>query len=309
MSRKLKITLAVVALLVLALGSIPFWIDGAARSAVETSATDALGVPTTLDKLSLSLFGGEAELSQLRIKNPAGYDGDFFSLKDGHVSVTYGSLMGDTVEIPELTLDGIELNLIKRRKESNYDKILDNMTGGSGGGGNEKEKEGGGGGPEPASDGGDDSAGKKFVIRRIIVKNIRVKATVRMLGDVESEMEIEELVFENIGSDTDGAQFTGIIREFIGKMLFSVVTQGGGILPPEITKGLGKGVEGLGNIAKTGIKVIGKGGKAVLKEGGKALEKTGKTALEGGKKVVEGAGDALKNLGGAFKKKKKKKDE
>jgi len=314
MSRTLKITLFVVLVLALGVGSIPLWIDGVARDAVETGASDALGVPTTLEKLSLSLFGGKAELNRLRIKNPEGYDGDFFSLADGKVSVTYGSLMGDTVEIPEVTLDGIDLLLIKRRGESNYDTILDHMKGGR------KAPEDGGGDapkpepepepapepetPEPAAE------GKKFVIRRVVLRNVRVKAIVRVVGDVESEMTIPEMQFEDIGSDTDGAQFAGVIREFISKTLFAVVSQGGGVLPPEITKGLGQGLEGLGNLAKTGVKVLGEGGKKVLETGGEALKETGKTALEGGKKALEGVGDtAKKGIGGLFGGDKKKKED
>ncbi|NJN14401.1 MAG: hypothetical protein HC813_01800 [Planctomycetes bacterium] len=72
MRKARKILLIVLALLILVALSIPLWVDHAAKVAVESGGSSALGVPTHLGEVSLGLFGGTCELGNLRIDNPEG---------------------------------------------------------------------------------------------------------------------------------------------------------------------------------------------------------------------------------------------
>ena len=151
-----KILLLVLLVVIVAVASIPLWIDGAAKSAIEAGGTDAMGVATTLKGVDIGIFGGEASLEGLEVANPEGFAaGHFLKLGGGSVAVDFGSLMGDEVVIPRLTLTGLSLNLERTLKGSNYGAIMKNMEKGAG---------------------KTDEPGKKFVIKELIIRDVNVSA-------------------------------------------------------------------------------------------------------------------------------------
>jgi hypothetical protein len=251
-----KILLIVLLVVVVVVLSIPLWIDHAAKSAIETGGTDAMGVATTLKGVDIGIFGGEASLDGLEIANPEGFkDGHFLKLGGGTVAVDLGSLMEDEVVIPTLTLTGLSLNLERTLKGSNYGVIMKNM-----------EK-----GAEET-----DEPGKKFVIKELIIRDVNVSARVS-LGVVKPAvpLSLDEMRFENIGSDGSGVSMRKVFRYVIVGVLNGVAKKGKGILPDDITKGL---TEGLGAVAG----LLGEGGKALLEGVG-----------GGAKKITKGIGGLL----------------
>ncbi|MCP4908160.1 MAG: hypothetical protein GY910_24575, partial [bacterium] len=52
-----------------------FTINTIAAREIESAATDALGVETTVGAVRISLFEGRTEILDLDIANPTGYDG------------------------------------------------------------------------------------------------------------------------------------------------------------------------------------------------------------------------------------------
>jgi len=251
MKKILLIALLVIVVVVL---SIPLWIDGVAKSAIETGGSDAMGVATTLKDVDIGVFGGEASLEGLEIANPDGFKSDhFLKLESGAVEVALGSLMDDEVVIPTLTLTGLSLNLERTAKGSNYGTILKNM-----------EK-----GAETT-----DEPGKKFVIKLLVIRNVDVSAKTGL--GVTVPLSIDEMRFENLGSDGSGISMRKLFRYILTGVLNGVAKSGKGVLPDDITKGLN---EGLGAV--------------------------GKLLGEGGKSLLEGVGDGAKGLGGLFGRKKK----
>jgi len=239
----LKILLVVVVLLIVAIVTIPLWIDGAVRSVIESEGSTALGVELTLDKLHLSLFGGEAKLGDMKIANPDGYtDERFFELGAGHASVSYGSLSEDTIVIPEIVLDDVTVSLEKSGGKGNYDVLIENLEKYAG---EPEEKE--------------STEGKKFVIKKISVRNITVKS--RMIAVVVKpalNAKIKEITLTDVGSGS-GVPMGVVIRKFIGGLLAGIANSGIS-LAGDIGKGLGNATLSIG---KDGVKVIGETGKAV----------------------------------------------
>ncbi|MHC4819832.1 MAG: DUF748 domain-containing protein [Planctomycetota bacterium] len=211
MKRLKIIALLVLVLIIVVIVTIPLWIDGAARSVIESEGSKALGVELTLEKLSLSLFGGEAKLGDMKIANPEGYtDDQFFGLGAGHASVSYGSLGEDTIVIPEIVFEDVNVSLEKDGGKGNYDVLIENL-----------EKYAGEGEEEETTE------GKKFVIKKISVRNITVTSRMRAL--------------------------------VVGGLLAGIANSGIS-LAGDIGKGLGNATLSIG---KDGVKVVGEGGKAV----------------------------------------------
>ena len=72
---KLIIKLACVAVaLVLGLVIAGFiYIDTVAKAAIETGATFALGVDTTVEEVAIGIFSGTSEIAGLKVANPENY--------------------------------------------------------------------------------------------------------------------------------------------------------------------------------------------------------------------------------------------
>lgn len=273
MKRVWKVLLVLAAVVVVAV-LIAFWqIDSIGKSAVESAGQGALGVTTTVDSMSIGVFGGEVSWSGLFLGNPAGFETPhFLTMRNGHVAVTLGTLMDDRVVLPKIHLAGIDINLEKSKQGANYETILDHASKG------EKEE-------EPASD----EPGKVFTVEEVLIEDITVHAEVRLLTKRNVTVNIPELRLLNVASD-DPAALKGVTRKLVRAILAAVLETG--LLPKEIDQGLAKGLVGVVDVSKLGIKGV-KGATSKVLEG-----------------AADGLGKGVKDaVGGLFGGDKKKEEE
>lgn len=269
MTRKRKVLLVVVLIpVVLVVGAFLF-LDQIARKAVEVGGARAMGVKTELESISLKPIRGEGSIEGLEISNPSGFESPFFMrLSKGDAALDTGSLFKDTIVMKTIELEGLKAHLEKSKDGANYEVILANLK---------KGEEEGARGEEP---------GKKFLVERIVVRNIDVRADVAVAGAKLSsvDLHIDEIALENIGSDAgSGVVMSQLMGTIVKAVLTAIVEQGARVLPEVMVNGLGAGLKGLG---KVGVKVIGNVTAAV---GGKAV------------KILGGAAkDAIKGIGGIF---------
>ena len=276
----LKIVAVVVVILIIAVVGVFVWIDSIAKKAVEAGATSALGVDTSLGAIDIGVFAGKCELEQLVVANPAGFDDPhFFSLGSGGVAVSLGSLLEDTVEVPTLSLSGIDLYLEKKGGKSNYQVIIDNLKKSETAEPEEKTKEG----------------GKKFIIRELTIEDI--DAHVHMGPRILTEpVHIDKIVLRNVGSDSDNGvlmdELTGVV---IKAVLAAVVKSAANVIPElagELEAQLGK-LEDLGKVGAEMADVVFTQAGEVGEQLGKVAEGISEGGAEGLKKATEGAGDAV----------------
>jgi hypothetical protein len=280
-----KLIAVLVVLVVVALVAVVYYIDAIAKRGVEAGATFALGVPTTLETADVGILSGEFSMSGLTVSNPPGFDAPhFLRLNDGGVAVSLGSLREDTVELPHLTLSGIDVNLQKKPDGSNFQAILANL----------KRFEGDG--SKPA----DDAGGKKFVIRKVEVKDIHVHADVVPIGGslTRVDVPIESIVLNDVGSGGSGVNMSELANVLFKAIFAAVLQKGGGILPADMLKDLGGGLEQLKGLGDLNVQVAGQAlqdfGKSLGGAGegvGQAVENVGKSIGEGAEKALEGVGD------------------
>ena len=259
----LKVALVLVLLLVILVATIPFWINPFARKAIETGGSEALGVKTTLAEISIG-FSGTCDLSGLNIANPEGYEtAHFMNLGSGAVAVDLQTIQNDVIEIPKFELTGLDLNLEKGSGQANYEKILENLSKLSTGEEQPKEEE----------------PGKTFVIKEIVIKDVKV--TAKMAG-LTVPMKIDEMRLENVGSEGEGVDMKELIALIVSGVLKGVAEEGTGVLPEGISSGLKDGLKSL--------KGLGVHGEAAAK----LIEDAGVDTTEG----LDKAGDKLKGLYG-----------
>jgi len=242
------------------------------KKAVEKGGTSALGVETRLEEARLDLFGGTLALDGLSVANPQEFDREhFLSLGHAELEVSLKTLRSDTIEAPLLLFDGVEIDLEKRGKASNYQTILDHLDTGSGGGGE----------AEPSASEG----GKRFVLREVVLRNVKAHVDFQAAGTTlaKTTVEVPEIRLEGVGERS----MTELASEIVTAVLKASVSSLDGVVPAEILGDLKGQVAGLqGRAQELAGQVQGK-----LDQGAKDATKK---VQEG---VQKGLGEAEKKLG------------
>lgn len=300
MKKVLKIAVILVVVLLLMVGAgvllVLSNINSIAKKGIEAGGSYALGVPTTVQSVSLHPLAGQMSLSGLNVANPSGFSaGHFLSLGSGDVAVTLSSLQSDVIQVPTFKLDTIDVNLERKEGSSNYKVILDNLA---------KLQSGPKSAPASTPGGG---SHKKLVIKDLELTKISVH--VDMLGAgggvgkvlnsaAKIDLPIEKIQLTNVGQTGTGVQGTGVtVEQLTGLIVQAVLTaaaeRGGGLIPADI---LGDLKGGLGNLGALPMNVVGKAGDVASQLGGAVGDTVGKVG-----DVGKGVGDALGGLLGGKK--------
>ncbi len=270
MSKALKILrIAAVAVLVLILVlmiALNIYGGRIAKWGIETAGSKTLGVPVTVNNVSLSVLGGKISLKDLVIDNPPDYQNKkLLELGSGKVAVSTGSLLSDVIKVKEISL--ADVNVVLEQKGlagSNIQDIMKNIPKG------EKEAE--------ASKEG----GKRLQIDSVEITNIRVKVKLLPVsGKVDTiPLVIPSIKMTELGSDITTPQ---LIRKILVAITNGIAQQGAGILPPDMLNSLNDQIKNLRNLTE-GILKEGAGlGTDILKQG----EDAGKNITEGLKGILK----------------------
>ena len=204
-----------------------FFLNGAIRIGVEKGGMYATDRTTTLNAANLSIRNGTLDLSSLSMDNPKGYSMPvFLNLKECKVTVQPSSLLAGTVNVPEISMDGLEITLEQNGLKNNLAEILDVIQRKTSAGNTTGNTQG-------AS-----SPGKKLQIGviRMTGTKVHIKAVTEMTLDL-GPIEIKD------PSNPDGRPMK--IADVIGKVLISVAKQIAD--NPQVPGGL---KDGLGSVNK-----------------------------------------------------------
>ena len=231
-----KIALVLLVLLGLLIGGLFLSIDKLAKSAVEKGGTLALGTPTHAGKVDLSIFKGRLELENLAVENPQGYgESNFFALQRAAFQVDPESMQNDVIRVPELTISGVDLTLIKNSRGTNYGQILDHLK--------RFEQTA----KEASSEPEKSAPSKKFVVDRILIENVNASADMEVLGRKFDPVAVTVPTIEikNFGT-ADGAKTPAdILSKVVREVLDAVMKEGKNLLPTEMLSDLQGQLAGL----------------------------------------------------------------
>lgn len=245
------------------------WIAG---YAVESSAGSATGVEANVGGIDVSPFRGTFAMNRLTLDNPESqpFDSDRFMLlerTDAFFSLT--SFLQSKVEIPEVRLQGLDINIERKNGVENYQLILDHLGKVSSG-----EQEG----------------GQQYIISNLIVEDITV--TFAGYPGMNRELHLGNIHMTDVGSGEGGVsrrQVIGIlIREVFRQMLRNPE-----MLPGMFHEGVLEGMKKLGGLGKVGVTFLGNitdGAGNVIMELGGAVGSVGRALgdILGGNDGTEG---------------------
>lgn len=263
----LLVVIAFVALI--AFGS--YYMNDLVKTAIERGGTYATQTTTTVDTVKIGLKDSTFNMAGLEIDNPNGFNTDhFLQLASTSVALDANSIMTDTISIPEVTFENIDVILDKGNDPSNYNTILNSLK--------RFESKDTKSAPENAD-------GKKVAIDTLTLSNIDIHVANMpgvgfLVGDVA--INIPSIELKDIGKD-EPMTAAEVVNLVIKTVLTAAVENGGGILPTDILGELGNGLAGLTSLSDMGITAIGSAGEIV----GQQLES-----------VLDNAGQAVEDLTG-----------
>lgn len=290
MAKKIGFGLLGLLIVVVIVGLIVLWqVDAIAKTAIERGGSYALGVDTTVSKVDIGLFTGKASVDGLTVTNPQGFKSQNL-MKSGHfaVEVDTGTITSDTVVIPSVLLDGLEVYLERKEGKYNVQVITDHLK--TIGGDDQADPE------EPTEP---QEPGRRYKVDRVEVRNVTGRAELPTGGSVP--IKVNRIVLTNVSSD-EGVSMGQLIGQLFPAIMGSVVA-GVGELPGQVanmlTNDLSGAAEALGGQATA---LLGEGTQFVGENVGKIAEGAGEAAgkaLEGAGDVGKGAGDAAGKAGEA----------
>lgn len=280
--------IALVVLVVVGVAVLIWRVDAVAKRAIEEGGTYATGVDTSLQSASVSLMGGTFKMEGLEIDNPPGYKSPhFLTLQRGGVSVALPTLMEETVELPELTLSGIDVQLEKADSGANYDVILQNLK-------RFESKD-----PAPTTDKG---SGKKIALDRLVIEDISVGVTgFTPLDAAMGTTTVKVPRIELTGLGSKGGLTTGQLMNVIVKTVLSATIEAGaGQLPQALIGEISGQLAQLAKLEELGISSVGdigaiggRIGEAVQSGIEEATGKLKEQAGDIGGQIQKGIGDLL----------------
>jgi len=215
-------------------------IDGILRSAIQNSIRQQLGVNATVGKVSLKIFSGTVEVTNLKINNPKGYQFEnVFEARTIFVKTSIGNLLSDPVEIQQIIVDGVLMTFEQKGLTSNVNDILKNMPK-----------------TEPSPD-EPNKPGKKVHISTLDINDVSL--TIKLIplpGKTDAmTLNIASLHFTDIGSSkTNLAQVVGKV---FSEIVRAAIEQSQDIIPSDLISPIRDAVNlHLGNITEEGKKIL-----------------------------------------------------
>ncbi len=262
--------LAIIALAIILVLSIPLWIGSVARPAINKVVPQFTKTGFNIAHLSLNPYTGRFELGNFVLNNPEGYS--------EKVAVSLGNLVFDIrmttladkyVHIEEVTVENLFVSYLKggENNTDNFTQIQYNVAGSK----EEFEKakensalaqtEAGEEAIEETEEAIEEVNERKFVIDRLTIKGIRLKyefITIPVPVDI---------VLTDLGKESDGLTLTELVEEIWKAILKSANAIGDGLksLGSSFNKGAAQTAESAVKAAESAVKAAESAGESVKK--------------------------------------------
>lgn len=243
-----RIGLAAVALLIVVIAAVVIFLDGIVKKGVETAGPMITKVEVKLDKASVSLWGGSADLKGLVVGNPPGYTTEC-AMKIGDVSVSLKpmSVLSDRIVIRSIQVKSPEITIEGGLKENNLTKIESNLNG---------APSSSSGGATPAQGG----KAKKLQVGDLEVSGAILHVKSPLLAGKMVSVPLPAIHLTDLGNGSEGVTAAELTKKVMSSLMKEIV--------PAATKALsnaGADALGLGKDA-------GKQGEDALKKAGSGLK-------------------------------------
>jgi hypothetical protein len=214
MRKRGKIALGVVAAILVIIGIALYllWsnLDSLVASVIENYGSQATGTSVAVGKVDISLRTGTAELDNLTIDNPQGYQSNYaIKLNTIKIGLDIPSLRTDTFVINEAIVDGASVNAEFKGTQSNLAQIINNLKHYAG---PSKPSQ------QPAG------AQKKFIVKTFRFTNGEATAMVDAIN-AKQAINIPDISLHDIGVISGGVNGAELARQILLPVIEAVLEQ------------------------------------------------------------------------------------
>ncbi|MFZ4394757.1 MAG: hypothetical protein ACOYOU_03930 [Kiritimatiellia bacterium] len=250
----LKVLAVLAVLLVVLVVVLVLFLGPIIKTAAEKIGPKVLGVPVTVEKVSVHVFSGSFGLKGLRVGNPPdkGYSADpAFALREMRVAIKLSSLPGKgPIEVKEVTILEPKVSYEIVSSESNIDAMLKNMQG-------SKSPEGVEVKPKseslekPEAKPADKKASRKVIIDHFEFRGGELSYRAAITLHKAIKLPLPPIVADDIGKSSNGTS----VEEAV-KRIFLEVTSCVGKAVVSATDAIGSGVKAGADAVKDGAKGV-----------------------------------------------------
>ncbi len=186
-----KITLAFLIILLLSLGGVVIYVlgslDALVAGAIEKYGSEATGTAVRVEKVRIHLKEGEGSILGLTIANPPGFSGPHaFRMGEITTRINLDALAKQDIVIDEIRILQPTVDYeINASRQGNLDVLADRLGG---------EEQSAAGGQPPVAE----EKAQVLTIRRFIMKDARLQATIVPLGKQQYSLTLPPLVLSNL---------------------------------------------------------------------------------------------------------------
>lgn len=227
--------LALLLVLVIVAG---FFIGPIIKAGVETFGPKIMRVPVSVESVTVSLPGGLAGISGLKVGNPEGYSASgALSLGHAAVSLDVMSVFSEKIHLRSVLVDSLEVTYDGGLTgESNLSAIMNNVNASAGkttGTSAQDKKEAPG---KPAA---------KIQLDDLLIKGVKVHVNLRGLSSKTMTMSLPDIHLTGLGKDSGGLTPEDLVKTVLGQVTGSTLEAVKGTLldTGKALKGLGKELE------------------------------------------------------------------
>ena len=244
----IRIVIALLVLIVLAVVAVRLFLDGAIRRGVETVGPMVTKVDVKLAGVSLSLLSGSGKIKGLVVGNPEGFKTpSAIQVGNASLAVQPGSIFSDKVVIRSINVQAPEITFETDLKANNLSKIMANV-----------DETTGGNAPAKPNDSAQKKASKKLQVDDFLISGGKIHVSVTALGGQSMTVPLPEIHLSGLGQGPDGitaAELTKKVLQAIEKE--SVQAASGAVA--DLSKQAANLAKGLGTNATGSVDRVTKG--------------------------------------------------
>lgn len=199
-----KISIGIVVAILIIIGIIAWLflsnVNSIVASAIENYGSLATGTSVTVGSVDVSIRNGTAELHDLTIGNPDGYQSPYALKLDAiRVGLDIHSLTTDTIVMNEAIVDGASVNAEIKGRQSNLSQILDNL-----------QRFAGPSQPKQQPTG----AQKKFIVKTFRFTDAKMTAIIDA-ANAKRTLNIPDISVHDVGVKSGGVNAADLARQLL----------------------------------------------------------------------------------------------
>ncbi len=255
----IRMIIALVVVLVLAVLAVSLFLDKAIKSGIETFGPRLTKVDVNLQSVSLSLFSGSGSIKDLVVGNPQGFKSPS-AIKIGIASLSLEprSLLSDKIVVKSVNIQGPEITFETDLRNNNLKKILANVQEATGGGAQAPAKPREPVQPTQPSQPKEAKPAKKLEVDDFVITGGKVHVAVTALGGQSATIPLADIHLQGLGAGPEG-----ITPAELAKKVLEAIEQGATQAAAGTVADIGKGAvylsKGVGNPGSNAVESVTKG--------------------------------------------------